>query len=48
MGGRPRVKIKKALEEYEKMEMSIDEITKTYGICRSTLYSYIKKDKKPI
>lgn len=49
MGGRPKInnsKISKALEDYRKGEMPINEILKTYGLGRSTLYKYIKLENK--
>jgi len=49
MGGRPRIpsiKINRALQEYDKQEMSISEILSTYNLCASTFYHYLRKRKK--
>jgi DNA invertase Pin-like site-specific DNA recombinase len=49
MGGRPKVnnsKIKKALADYRKGDMSINEILESYDLGRSTLYKYIKLENE--
>ncbi len=45
-GGRPPVpanKIKRALEDYDKMTIPVSEILSTYNISRASFYRYIKK-----
>ncbi len=49
MGGRPRVassKINKALEDYKKGDVPVQDILKIYGLGRSTFYHYLEMDKK--
>lgn len=49
-GGRPRVdkkSIEMALTLYDMRACSVSDIIKTTGICRATLYSYIRKRNSP-
>lgn len=48
MGGRPKVdkkRIELALTLYDSRACSVSDIIKTTGICRATLYSYIRSRK---
>jgi 5-methylcytosine-specific restriction endonuclease McrA len=49
VGGKPQVpieKVKKALELYKEMKLTIPEITKETGVSKTTLYKYVKLERE--